>query len=279
MDLLAMLGSREAPDGLWRFLLGRSLHGAFGGVNGGVLAAAGLIAARPLAPGRVPAALDARFLRGFPGPARAEPTRLHHGRTLSCVSVDLLLEDGRLGSRATVSLVDPEALEPLDDTGDTRDASWDRYASGRPWPRGVGPTAIPLVETFGPRAVGRDERGIATALALPCEVAGRGAEAACIAADVSVGPPVARALRGRSVPIPNPDLSLRFACQAGISAELVGVARVDRIEGGLALTRIEVHAGGSLVATGVSSTTLLAISGHGAGSERHLTRPVGHSPG
>ena len=60
------------------------------------------------------------------------------------------------------------------------------------------------------------------------------------------------------VPPPNPDLSLRFACESEPVATLVASARLERISTGLAQTRIEVWSGECLVATGISSSTLLA---------------------
>jgi hypothetical protein len=109
--------------------------------------------------------------------------------------------------------------------------------------------------------VAREAHGIATAIRPPFAGPGSGAEAACVAADVSVGPPVARALRGRTLPIPNPDLSLRLAARAEAPATLVGLARLERLQRGLALTHIEVRAEGELVAIGVSTTILLGATG------------------
>jgi hypothetical protein len=239
-----------------RFRFGRSLHGAFGGVNGGVLAAACLLAARPLAGARLPAALDVRFLRGVPGGATAEAVVLHAGRTLTCVSVDLLDEHGRRCTRATWSFVEATALAALDEPAPPAAPDLVDYDDGRPWPARAA-AEIPLVGTFGPREVARDARAIATAIRLPWDEPGTCAEAACVAADVSVGPPVARALRGRPLAIPNPDLSLRLAAAADPPATLVSLCRLERLERGLALTRLEVRAGEELVAVGISTTTAL----------------------
>jgi len=52
MRAAEFLGGRPDEEGSWRFELGRKLHGAFGGAFGGVVAAATLVAARPLAEGR-----------------------------------------------------------------------------------------------------------------------------------------------------------------------------------------------------------------------------------
>lgn len=258
MNLLEFL--QGEPNGeSWRFRLPRALHGAFGGVNGGVVAAVCLVAARSRAPGRVPMALDVRFLRGLASEgARVVPTVLHEGRTLSTVSVDVFDEREKLCTRGTVTLANSKALEAFDDDGQAgRPVGFLAYEQGRPWPQPKGPAGAPLVDTFGPRMVADDPAGIATAVKVLWEEPGTCAEASCIAADISVGPPVGRALRGRTIPIPNPDLSLRFAAEGKVPQWLVAQTRLERIQGGIALTRIEVRREAELVATGISTTTLL----------------------
>ena len=273
MKLLEFLGGRPVDDGEWRFRLGRELHGAFGGANGGVLAAASVAAARAQAPDRRPAALDSRFVRGLTaGEARVVPTLLHQGRTLSCVSIDIFDERDKLCTRSTVSLVTPEALEPLDDAGHAgTPEDWVDYADGKPWALPGGGTEVPLIETFGPRLVGTGARGYATAVRVNFEDASAVAEAACIAADISVGPPVGAVAAARGVPMPNPDLSLRFCGAAPLGDVIVASARLERIGAGLATTRIEVWSEGVLAAIGISSTTLLA------GSWPDATRSAGRS--
>ncbi len=257
MKLRERLQATHADDGSFRFALGRELHGAFGGANGGVLAAACLVAARSLAPEREPAALDAHFLRGLrAGTARAVPTLLHRGRTLTFVSVDLFDERGSLCTRATVTLVELRALVTLDAPAES--GGWLAHEQGNPWARPSSAVAVPLIDTFDPRVVGRDERGIATSTRVLWSEPGTCAEAACIAADISVGPPVAAATGGRPIPIPNPDLSLRFNARSELPRTIVATARLESLQAGLALTRIGVYAGRALVASGVSCTTLLA---------------------
>ncbi len=262
MKLLEFLGGAREGDGSFRFALGGELHGAFGGANGGVLGAVCVATARSLAPGREPAALDVHFIRGLrAGVARAVPTLLHAGRTLAWVSLDVFDERGGLCTRATISLVEPAALHPLDAEGEAGvPQGWVSHDDGKPWARPAFGVRVPLIETFDPRVVGRDERGIATSTRVLWDEPGTCAEAACIAADISVGPPVGGATSGRAIPIPNPDLSLRFNARAELPRTLVSAARLERIQSGLALTRIEVRAGDALVATGVSCTTLLAGS-------------------
>jgi acyl-coenzyme A thioesterase PaaI-like protein len=262
MKALEFLGGQPVADGEWRFRLGRELHGAFGGANGGVLAATSLAAARSLAPGRVPAALDSRFVRGLTaGEARVVPTLLHGGRTLSCVSVDIIDERGKLCTRSTVSLVAPEALAPLDDAGHAgAPEGWVDYADGKPWALPGAGTEVPLIETFGPRLVGTGAKGYATAIRVHFDDPDSVPEAACIAADISVGPPVGAVAAARGTPMPNPDLSLRFCGAAPLADVIVASARLERIGAGLATTRIEVWSGGVLAAIGISSTTLLGGS-------------------
>lgn len=254
-----LAGAPEA-DGSWAFIIGRERHGAFGGAFGGVVSACCVAAARSLAPERVPASLDVNYVRGLPaGTARVVPTVVHGGRSLTTASVDVLDESGRLCTRATVKLVASEALEPLDHPGAAVTPVASSYDDGTPWRNPPG-RDVPLIETFAPRAVGRDDgAGIATALRVPWDEAGGAAEAACLAADVCVGPPVAGAF-DRWVPHPNPDLSLRFA-SASVGTEVVGWGRLERVEAGLATVRVEVRSDGVLVAAGVSMSLLLATPG------------------
>jgi acyl-coenzyme A thioesterase PaaI-like protein len=251
------LGGEPTADGAWRFSMGRDLHGAFGGVFGGAVAAATLLTARSLNAARLPVALDCRFVRSLPaGEARAMPSVVHEGRTLSCVSVDVFDERGRVATRATVSLVDPMVLEPLDHPGASTSARWTSHTEGARWTQPPGVEA-PIIDTLEPSFIGRDERGIASSIRVPWQDTAACAEAACLAADLCVGPPVAAAFPDRWIPHPNPDLSLRFSAGALAEPVVVGVGRLERIAAGLASVRIEVWSGGELAAVGVSSSLLL----------------------
>ena len=259
MDALEFLQGSPRDDGTWRFDIGRERHGAFGGAFGGLVAACTVAVARATTPGRTPVSLDARFLRGLPaGEARVVPTIVHTGRSLSCVQVDVVDAADRLATRATLYLVDPARLEPLEHAGRDHDApEASAWAEGAPWRSPPG-NDVPIITTFAPRAVGRDgARGIATALRVPWDDDDAGAEAACLAADICVGPPVAGAFPGRATPAPNPDLSLRFAGELA-GPEVVGWGRLDRMHHGVALVRIEVRSGAELLATGVSCSLVLA---------------------
>ena len=253
MNSHQFLGATPGEDGAWSFELGRELHGAFGGAFGGVVAAATVTTARPLAPGRTPVAFDIRFLRGLPaGTATATPTLLHQGRTLSSVSVDLCQPDGRLAARATISFVAPEALATVSREDERRVTA--AYDEGRPWP----PIGAPIVETLAPRTIPW-ENGEALVIRMPWEEeSGVSAEAACIAADMAVGPPVAFGLAGERVGHPNPDLSLRFAGPVS-GRDVVGVGRLARVHAGLATVDIEVWSHGALTAVGVSTSMLLPL--------------------
>lgn len=260
MRAIEFLGGEAAGDGLWDFTIGRELHGAFGGAFGGALTACTVLAARSLVGGRVPSALDVRFLRGLgAGTARITPTLIHEGRSLSCVSVDVVDARGKLTTRATISFVDPAILHPLDDEGSAGSWKPSRDDGGVPWQQPPG-VEVPIVTSLRPRAVGLDERGIATALAIPWDedVSGASAEAACLAADICVGPPVAQACTSGWIPHPNPDLSLRFLGSV-VGDEVVGIGRLERMDHGLAGVRIEVRSGERLVAIGVSDSMLLDL--------------------
>lgn len=253
------LGGVECGGSDHRFDIPRSLHGAFGGAFGGVLAATSIVVARRQAPGRVPSALDCRFLRGLPaGPALAHAETLHTGRSLTCVTVDIRDEAGRLCTRSTVSLVAREALYPFDHAGHARPPELSSYQEGRPWKQPPD-VEVPIVATFGPRMVGRFDGAVATTVRVPWDDPTAGAECACLAADMSVGPPVGEANPEQWIPNPNPDLSLRFA-DPRPSPEVTGLCRLEQINGGLATTRLEVWTGSTLAAVGVSSSLLLASS-------------------
>lgn len=257
MNAAEFLAGRALSDGSWRFAIGRDRHGAFGGAFGGLLAACTVVAARSAAPGRRPVSLDARFLRSLPaGEALVIPTVVHTGRSLSCVSIDVVAEDSRLAARMTVYLVEPTALRVVDHPGEGAEAPQSvPWADGKPWrnPQGMD---VPILTTFAPHTVGRGPHGIGTALRLPWDEPGSSAEAACLAADICVGPPVAGAFPGLSTPAPNPDLSLRFTGKEAVD-EVVGWGRLEGITAGVATVSIEVRSGGALIGVGVSCSLLL----------------------
>lgn len=260
MRVLEYLKGSPADNGQWTFDLGRELHGAFGGANGGVVAATCVAAARSRAPERVPTSIDVRFVRGLTeGSARVIPTLLHGGRTLSVVSVDIFDGRDKLCTRATVSLANLEALESIEHDGFAgTPEGWLPYDQGKPWAKPASGVEVPLIDTFDPRLVGQDERGYATEVKVHWDEPGTCAEAACIAADISVGPPVGSVVRGKPIPIPNPDLTLRFCGEPALPRTMVSACRLERISRGVAATRIEVYGRSELVAVGISTTTLLA---------------------
>jgi acyl-coenzyme A thioesterase PaaI-like protein len=255
---LEFLGGKYLGEGDWHFDLGRELHGAFGGTFGGVLAAVAVLAGQERAQGRTPSGLDCRFLRGLPaGPARVHTELVAEGRTLTCLSVDIVGSDDSLATRATVSYVNAAALELLDSSGSPSrtEPEVTEHADGKPWkePKGV---EIPILTTFDPRGVGRGELGIATSVKVPWDDPTAAAASACLAADMCVGPPVDRALSDGWIPHPNPDLALRFAAPSD-EPTMTGHGRLEDITGGLATVRVEVWGGGALAAVGVASSLLL----------------------
>ena len=89
-------------------------------------------------------------------------------------------------------------------------------------------------------------------------------------ADYCAGVPVGAAVgpEGTRIPVPNPDLSLRFVGQES-GPLVVGVGRLGRIDAGVAGTQVEVWTGPdtawtpdrddvSLLAVGLSSAVMLA---------------------
>jgi acyl-coenzyme A thioesterase PaaI-like protein len=251
-SLKEFLGAVQNENGSWTFVVPTELHGAFGGAFGGIVASCALVAARSAAPGRVPNALDIRFLRGLPaGTAAVTADVLNAGRSLTNVSLDVVGPDGRLCARSTISLVDREVLHQLVRPGPAP-GDWKAHSEATQWP-----TVAPIVSTIDSRLVGNDTRGLATAMKVPWDVtAESSAETASMAADMAVGPPLGSAARGEPVGTPNPDLSLRF-CGEVTTDTVVGVGRLDRAEGGIAAVSVEVWSDGELVATGVSTALMI----------------------
>jgi acyl-coenzyme A thioesterase PaaI-like protein len=245
------LEAERASDSSWRFTFTPDMHGAFGGVFGGLVAAACVWAGRSLEPQRTPAALDCRFLRGLPaGTATVDAKLLHSGRSLACVATVVHDERGRLATDATLTLIDASALHPL--TRAHTAPSFDAFDDADPWP----PVA-PIVTTLGARTVGRIDGAIATAVRVPWDEESS-AEAVCLAADMCVGPPVAFGVSRERVAHPNPDLSVRF-CGRARDRVVVGLGRMVRAHGGVAAVAIEVFSGGDLCAAGVSSSLLVPL--------------------
>ncbi len=259
MKFAERLRGTPKEDGEWAFDLAEELNGGFGGTNGGNLAAICVFAARGVAPGRQPIGIDARFIRSFrPGQAKVVPTVLNAGRTLSTVSVDIFTDQGKLATRGTVSLVEPDALADFSAPSDTPDLSdLLSYEDGKTW-RHPGKTyRIPMIDTFQPRYLGKVDCAIATGVKVIWDDPSASTEAACIAADTSVGPPVASQLKGKPLAIPNPDLSLRFTGLATDADHLVSISWLENLRDGLATVALEVRAGPDLLAVGIASTTCL----------------------
>ena len=250
-----VLGIRRGDDGGAVLAFPRELHGAFGGAFGGLLAAGIVCVARGLAPGREPAGIDCRFVRGLrAGDATATCELVNAGRSLTLIRVELHDEQGKLATSATVSLVDPAALHPLDVSGPAppEPAEW------RSWtmPADVD---IPIIRTLEPKMAPLGDGAIATLVRIPWddEDGTYSAEAACVAADFCVGPPVGLACEGTWLPHPNPDCVVRFAPHRDVGADVVGVGRVTRMVGGLAVVDVEVSSGGVAFASGVCTSMVL----------------------
>ncbi len=259
MKFAERLRGLPGEDGTWTFDLAEELNGGFGGTNGGNLAAISVFAARGVAPGRRPIGLDARFIRSFrPGLARVVPSVLNAGRTLSTVSVDIFTDQDKLATRATISLVAPEALAELSVPSDGEPGGGlMAYADGKPWRHPSESYRIPLIDTFAPRYLGKQNGAIATGVKVIWDDPDACIEAACIAADISVGPPVASQLGGQQLAIPNPDLSLRFTGSEVEADHMVSLSRLESLVSGQATTSLTVSAGETLLAAGISTTTIL----------------------
>ncbi|MEY2478657.1 MAG: hypothetical protein QOG87_3972 [Actinomycetota bacterium] len=241
-----------AGDG-WTFEIVPELQGAFGGAFGGAVAAAALIAARPLAPDRTPAALDVNFLRALPsGTAKARPTVVRAGRSLTFTAVDVFDADGRQSARVTITFVDPDALDERPPVERPVPAVLDP----KTWRSPAGVTA-PILETLQPRVGPTDDGGVACIITLPWDDPRASAEAACFAGDLCVGPPVAAGMGDPYVGHPNPDVSLRFL-PGEVGREVTGVARLEGLSGGLAVQTVRVYEGVRPIAAGTSMSLLIA---------------------
>ena len=163
----------------------------------------------------------------------------------------------RLAASATAGFVNEEALYSFDDGEMVRPGASVDYAEASPFQ--LRRSDAPIVGTLEPRVALTDPGLMATVLQVPWDEEGTGPEAACLAADMSVGPPVARELENGWVPHPNPDLSLRFVGEE-VGPEVAGVARLERVAAGVAATRIEVFSGIDLVAIGSSASILLGAA-------------------
>lgn len=260
MTPLEYLGASPKGDD-WELSLPQDLHGAFGGVTGGALAAASVALGRTIAPDRVTTGVDIHFLRGLSTTeATVKLTTLSSGRSLTVVRVEFTDASGRPTTEARVAFAAPETLrtdiENIHFEGLMGPPPQDLEASAKPWRKPEGVEA-PIIDTAAPKAA-RVGSAIATLVSIPWDAVGDGSEGACLAADLSVGPPVDAALpRGAWVPHPNPDLSLRFSGPAK-AGDLVAIASCMRIVEGLATVATEVWQEESLTATGVSTSLLMA---------------------
>lgn len=258
MNFADCFGGSRLATGHWTFDLKENINGAFGGTTGGVLAALGVYVARDLALERAVASVDVRFIRSFrPGVATAVGTVINEGRTLSTVQVDISNEEGKLCTRALVSLVNTQTLGEIDHPGIEMPVGLLEADQGKPWGKPKPPMQIPLLDTFEPCFRGKTSSGTAVGVKTLWDGNQHSAEAACIAADLSVGPPVMSALNGQRLATPNPDISLRFCDQSKLPRSLAACCRLESLVAGLATTRIEVWADDALLAIGISSTTCI----------------------
>ncbi|HLG00695.1 MAG TPA: acyl-CoA thioesterase domain-containing protein [Acidimicrobiia bacterium] len=267
MSASAFLGAQR--DGTaTTFHLGDTHRGAFGGVFGGGIAAATLFAARAVAPDRRPVSLHCTFLRTLaPGTQTAEVEVVADGRTVTTALVRLTDGEGDLAAVATAIFAADDALYDFDAAPlkppelDAFDAGWEL-----PLPKDV---EAPIMSTLPMRITGMPRGGFAHAIRAPWPDAVDVAEAAAMMGDYCAGLSVGAALgkEGTRIPVPNPDLSLRFTGEAWGDL-VVGVGRLARIDRGAAAIHVEVWTGPddrwaaadervSLLAVGVSSAVLL----------------------
>lgn len=245
-------------EGEWQFELDESINGAFGGTTGGVLAALAVYVARDMTPGRQVAGIDARFIRGFrPGTAIVTGTLINAGRTLSTVQVSICSSEGKLCTLALVSLVNRDSLANVAQPDVPAPSGLLELVDAKRWPQPKPPMQIPLIDLFEPAFMGKTSSGLACAVKTIWDKSENCAEAICIAADLSVGPPVMGALKGQCLATPNPDISLRFCRDIELPDFLIACCRLESLAGGLAITRIEARTADTLLAAGVATTTCI----------------------
>lgn len=272
MSAAEFLGVERPNDGAVIFALGDHLRGAFGGVFGGGVAAATLLAARTVCPDRRPFSLHCTFLRTVrPGTQTAAVEPVSEGRSVTTVGVTLFEgaadAEGDAVARATAGFAADAALVAFD-AAPMKAPELDRFEKGweLPLPEGV---EAPLMDTLPLRITGMPRGGFAHAIRAPWPDGGDAAEAAAMMGDYCAGLAVGAAVgpEGTKIPVPNPDLSLRFTGDAW--GELfVGVGRLARIDRGAAAVHVEVWTGpddhweqgderASLLAVGLSSAVML----------------------
>ena len=196
MTPLEYFGASQKVDS-WELQLPQQIHGAFGGVTGGALAAAAIALGRTLAPDRVATGIDIHFLRGLSTTeAVVKVTALSSGRSLTIVRVEFTDASGRSTTEARVGFAAPEMLRTdIESAGNSEGLMGppplDLASSAKPWrkPEGV---EVPIIDTAAPRAA-RVGSAIATLVTIPWEAVDDGSEGACLAADLSVGPQIGRA--------------------------------------------------------------------------------------
>lgn len=260
MSSFAEVFKARRHDGRWTFELEERFNGAFGGTNGGVAAAVSLHAARGDRHELVPAAIDCHFLKGCrPGTATVTTRPLSEGRTLTVIATETRDHAGSLCTAALVTLVNPDRLEQAIRALPAICVPADRSTEPQPWrhPKGH---RIPLIDTFAPEIVASSDDSTTTRIRPGFDVRDATAEAVCIAADISVGPPVGRAVSGRAS-LPNPNLALRFSGARYAGSHMQSCCRLAQIEAGLACTEIRVGSDEMLLGTGTSMTTCLPLPG------------------
>lgn len=270
MSAAEFLGAERTATGTFAFSMGTHLHGAFGGVFGGGIAAATLVAARSVTDDRRPISLHCTFVRTLSTASQTATAEvLNEGRTVTTVGVELLDGERRTAARAVVTFAADDALHPLDAAGPVAVPELSPFEEGweLPLPKGV---EARVMRTLPLRITGTPAGGFAHAIRVPWEAPVDVAEGATVTADYCAGLPVGAAVgpEGTRIPVPNPDLSLRFVGDAWGDL-LVGVGRLARIDRGAAGTLVEVWTGPddtwkpdddrvSLLAVGLSSAVMLA---------------------
>tara|TARA_R110002072_G_scaffold171703_4_gene325412 strand:+ start:19853 stop:20626 length:774 start_codon:yes stop_codon:yes gene_type:complete len=255
MNFLEMYSGSKIESGIWSFDLGKEFNGAFGGTNGGVLAAVAVHVAKQESSLRCPTSVDARFIRGCPpGKVKVEISALNEGRTLSVYSVDIIGPNGKLCTRVGVTVAAADQLAShISENIDKEQPHFDE-TEAKDWAHPPD-FKVPLIDSFKPTSC-HQLHSSTTRITIPWDDLDTAQEAACVVSDISVGPPVGRVVKGRAG-IPNPDLTLRFSPESQASKHVEARCELVNLQRGQATTRIESWCGDRLLAIGVSTTTCI----------------------
>jgi acyl-coenzyme A thioesterase PaaI-like protein len=267
-----LLGGPSRDGDEWCFDLGEHLQSNWGAVYGGAVSAAMLAVARSATPERSPRSLHVQMVRSVPsGRVSAAATVRHSGRTVATVEVELVDERRKLAAIALVTMVTPDAVAADYDRTIAAPTFRLNEIPGAASDGIAGAAAAPVVATLNLTPRGETGRLIAEnvrscvdgspAAVMECAVPWEdlectGPEAACLAADLAVGPAILWSYISSQDIGPNTDLTLRFTT-APATPVVFAAGTMLSVQRGTATVGIEVQGGDNQLAHGLSCSLLL----------------------